>query len=777
MKPATRTAIVLALALIAVTVALFWPVTRCDFINYDDPDYVTDNPHVLNGLTAEGMAWAFQTRHSNNWHPLTWISHMLDFQIFGVQPGGHHVMNLFWHVINTVLLFWMLQRWTSAPGPSLFVAALFAWHPAHVESVAWIAERKDVLSTFFALLALSAYARYAQGPLSQSSTPRFQGVKPGFRPLTSVWYWLALLSFALGLMTKPMLVTLPFLMLLLDYWPLTRVSDDAVSPRIVRQPVPEEIGADLGTVHRAPMLWLVLEKLPFFLLSAVSCLITVLAQTEGGAVQGLARFSVSQRITNVSVSYARYLAECFWPRHLAVFYPLPAHWPAIQAVFAGALLIGLSLAAWRLRRRVPFLFTGWFWFVGTLIPVIGLLQVGRQAMADRYTYWPFIGLFILVAWGLNSLLAQWGLSRSVSAILAACACIACASRTRDQLRHWQNSETLFTHALAVTTNNAEAWLHLGLALHESGQVSRALECYRNAIQIEPGFLEAQNNLGIALVRLDRADEALEHYAGALRLRPGSAQLHNNLGLTLAHLGRWEEAIHEYSEAVRLDPEYPETRNNLGHALSALGKLDEAMVQLRRAIELRPDLAEAHYNLANALNLSRHLEEAITEYRISTRLKPRLSEAQDRLSSALLSLGRADEAVAAGRNAVRQQPARSDFHLHLAQALRASGNLDQAMVEYQTVLRLNPALAGAHYELADLLAQNGRCPDAIVHYQAGLQTAPENAEAHVCIAVCLLKEGKRQQARVQLSEALQLKPDHARAVQLLQALDAAADSVP
>ncbi|MGH7953147.1 MAG: tetratricopeptide repeat protein, partial [Limisphaerales bacterium] len=466
------------LLLALITLLAFLPVARDGFVNYDDQDYVTENSVVQNGLTLAGIKWAFTTFHASNWHPLTWLSLMLDDQLFGLNAGAFHFVNALFHAANTVLLFLLLLRLTTPRSeikngisprqnslwPCAFVAALFAWHPLHIESVAWISERKDVLSAFFALLTLLSYARYAQ---SRSKIEN-QKSKAGSANSTRD-YFLALIFFALSLMSKPMFVTLPFVMLLLDFWPLRRISNS---------------GFQISNVLR-----LIAEKIPFFLLTAISCVVTYFAQSHPGenAVASLQLVPLHYRILNTLISYARYLLKLFWPAHLAVIYPLLENlrWMIEMAIVAAIILAAISWIFWRTRRRFPYLLVGWLWFLGTLVPVIGLVQVGGAALADRYTYFPAIGIFIAVAFGARDLAIRFQFPKFILPAAAILISGACLIVTEDQLRYWRDSETLFRHALAVTKNNDIAHLDLGAALELEGKKNEALVEYHAAEKIAP----------------------------------------------------------------------------------------------------------------------------------------------------------------------------------------------------------------------------------------------------------------------------------------------------
>ncbi len=470
----------MAVLLVLVTVAIYWPVMRHDFINYDDNVYVTADVHVQNGLTLENIKWACCNPVSNNWHPLTVWSHMADCQLFGLKPWGHHLTSVLLHALNTVLVFLFLRSMTGAFWRSAMVAALFGLHPLHVESVAWVAGRKDVLSTCFGLLSLVFYACYGRKRLAvEDQNLKAQGV-PAPRPLD---YLLALIFFALGLMSKPMLVTWPFVMLLLDYWPLERFKRKSA--------------------------WrLVTEKTPFFALAVAASVVTFVVQKRGGSVLAAEALPLGVRSGNALISYCRYLGKLFWPTDLAVFYPHPGHWPLERVVLAGGLIVGLSVLFFVQRRRYPFLLMGWLWFCGTLVPVIGLVQMGLQAMADRYSYIPSLGVLVIAVWGVNELTESWHYRVVALSVAGAAAIVLCLALTRQQLGHWKDSEALFRHALEVTENNYLARLNLGSALDEKGQVDEAIREFQEAIRLKPNYAQAHNNLGVAIVKKGQLDEGI-----------------------------------------------------------------------------------------------------------------------------------------------------------------------------------------------------------------------------------------------------------------------------
>ncbi len=569
------------LLLFATTLLVYWPATKCDFINLDDPAYFTTNPHVLSGLTAGNVAWAFTTGDTGNWHPLTWLSLMLDAEIFGPNnPAGPHLTNVLFHGLNTVLLFLLLLKLTGRTVPSACVAALFAWHPLHVESVAWISERKDVLSTLFGLLAFLSYLRYVK-----------EDRRGGF--------WLALVFFAFSLMSKPMLVTMPFVLLLLDWWPLGRLSLPGGKPVLKR---------------------LLLEKIPFFALSSISCVITFFVQKKAGAVDSLTVFSLSERIENAFVAYARYLGKTVWPTQLANPYPPPGHWGSSVVIFSVALVIGLSVTAVLLARRLPYVFTGWFWFVGTLIPVIGLVKVGIQSMADRYTYLPLIGIFIIFAWGMAEICAKWQIPKIFVAVVAATILCASVAQTRTQLGYWKNSETLFRHTLEVTRNNYVADNDLGTWLSKNGQISEAMDCFQKALRINPYDAEILYNLGNAYSKSGDWDDAINSYQRSLKIKPDQSDVLGNLGFALAEEKQYTNAIACFLASLKLKPDSAEVHNNLASVLFIGHEFAAAEEQFGEALRITPDNPQIYVNLGDTLVRENKIAEAAQCYQKALELR-------------------------------------------------------------------------------------------------------------------------------------------------------------
>jgi tetratricopeptide (TPR) repeat protein len=625
--------------------AIYWPATRNDFVNFDDPDYVSENLHVTGGLSLANAKWAFCKPEASNWHPLTMLSHALDCQLFGLKPWGHHLTSVLLHALNAGLVFALLCQMTGAAWRSLFAAALFAVHPLRVESVAWVAERKDVLSGFFGLLALVFYARYAhmRAPL-EGREPVTPGGLPSKRRTSARAYVAALFFFALGLMSKPMLVTWPLVMLLLDYWPLGRFQ-----------------------TCRA---WrLVTEKIPFFALAAAASLVTWMVQKQGGALLSFASAPPAERVGNALISYCRYLGKLFWPTDLAVLYPLPGHWPMDKVLLAGGLTFCLSALFFAMRRGHPFLLVGWLWFCGTLVPVIGLVQVGVQAMADRYTYLPSLGVLMFVIWGAYDLARRWRPGVMALSVAGSAAVVLCAVSARQQLSHWKDSEALFRQALKVTDHNYVAHKSLGDALGSKGQSDAAIQQFEQAIRLKPDYIEAHNNLGNAFLRTGQTEEAITQLRETIRLKPDYALARCNLGIAFLRKGHIEEGISQFQEAIRLDPGYADTHNNLGGALLRKGQIDQAIPQLQEAIRLKPEHANAHNNLGTALLRKGQIDEAISQFQEAIRLKPEHADAHNNLGIALLRKGQIDQAISQFQEAIRLRPDHPNAHNNLARALQ------------------------------------------------------------------------------------------------------------
>jgi len=619
--------LIISLLLIFAIIIAYGQVRNFDFVDFDDGIYITENSQVQKGFTVEGLAWAFTTFHAANWHPLTWLSHMLDFQIYGLSPMGHHWTNLLFHIANSLLMFLVLKRMTGALWRSAFVAALFALHPLHVESVAWISERKDVLSTFFWLLTMLAYLSYVKKP---------------------VWirYFMVMLFFVLGLMSKPMLVTLPFVLLLLDFWPLRRFRFD-------NNRLSQSSGKTCFDFKEASRV--IVEKIPLFIAVVVSSVLTFFAQQSQGAVGSLTSFSISARISNALVSYASYVGKAIWPQKLAVFYPYPDAIPAWQPIGAALLIAGTCCLALQYSKRYPYIAVGLFWYLGTLVPVIGLVQVGPQAMADRYTYIPLIGLFIIVAWGVSDLLVKWHYQKiflGVSAVIILSALTVC---TFFQASHWRNTITLFENAVKVTENNYKALNNLGAALIDKGKPDEALLYFAEALRINPQKTDARNNLANMLFLQGKPDEAVFHYNEILKFNPQKADARNNLANVLSAQGKLDEAVLHYKEAIKINPEYVDAHYNLANVLSCRGKLDEAVLHYKEAIKISPEYVKAHYQLGRILINQGKMKQALFHFANTIRISPDYAEGYNQIGLILAGQGKYNKAEEFFSKAVQIRP--------------------------------------------------------------------------------------------------------------------------
>lgn len=587
----------ICLFLMAVTFAVYRQVSHHEFVSYDDRLYVTENAHVKAGLTRESTRWAFSAGYAANWHPLSWLSHMLDVELFGLDSGRHHLINLLFHLSNTGLLFLLLSRMTGAVWPGLFAAALFALHPLHVESVAWVAERKDVLSAFFWMLTLIAYHEYVK--------------RPG-----PVRYLVTLSAFVLGLMSKPMLVTLPLVLFLLDYWPLGRL-----------RPGPQAAGPN------SPCWRLILEKVPFLALSFASGVITLYAQQQGGAVASLKNVPLIFRAVNALWAYVVYLGRMIWPLHLAVIYPLPATLTVLQGLTAVLLLGAISLLVIRNAPGHPYFLVGWLWYLVTLLPVIGLVQVGLQSVADRYTYIPLIGIFIMIAWGAWLIAGRGRSYRVAVTVLAFFILSAFGVRTWIQLSYWQNSITLFSHAIDAVPNNYVAHQNLATNLVESGRLDQAVYHYAQVLRVWADDPDALIGMGNALARQGKFHEAVYYSARAVQVKPDSADAHFNLGFVLMEQGKVDQAIDHYSEGLHLDPGHADIQLEVGVALGRQGKLDESIRHFSEALRIKPDFPEGHYSLGAALARQGKYDESIRHFSEALRIKPDFPEARLALEAA------------------------------------------------------------------------------------------------------------------------------------------------
>jgi len=628
-------------ALVITTLLVYLPVCNHEFVRYDDDVYVTNNPNVQSGLTAQNIKWAFTTGYASNWHPVTWLSHQLDCTLFDLNYGAHHLVNVLFHLANTVLLLIILNRLTKRFWPSAFVAALFALHPLHVESVAWVAERKDVLSAFFWFLTMLAYTRYAEKPSA-------------FR------YILTLILFALGLMSKPMLVTLPFVLLLLDYWPLDRIRN---------------------------LKKVVIEKVPLFLLSAVSSIITFIVQQKGGAVSAI---PLNERLANAICSYLAYIGKMFWPINLAVLYPHPAAGiPASKVIICAIAIVFLTILTIYFGRRRKDLLVGWLWFLGTLVPVIGIVQVGSQAMADRYTYVPLIGLFIMIAFASASadLFPKMQFRKVFLATLAVAILSACAVATSNQLRYWKNSISLFEHTLAVTENNNVVLNNYANILNSLGRSTQAVEYLEKAAKARPNSPQIRNNLGEALKKLGQPDKAVEQYEIALKLDPAFVVARYNLGVAFFDKGDYDAAIEQF-------------KTYLGPDANIATMPDKDRFQ--NILRAKPDAGNAFSHIGFALAMKGNPADAVRYYQLALQFDSEDVISHGRLALALAALGRIDEAIDQCRIVLSARPDDAEMHANLGILLESKGQKNQAVESYKKALQIDPNSTKASNRLDALI---------------------------------------------------------------------------
>ncbi len=752
----------LGFALLAATLLVYAPTRHHQFINWDDNEYVQNNPQVQGGLNLSGVRWALTTFHAANWHPLTWLSHMLDWALFGQWAGGHHLTNLFLHTLNTLLILLFLHDITGAFYRSLMVAALFALHPLHVESVAWVAERKDLLSTLFSLPALWAYAVWTR-------RKRFG------------YYCAALVSFALALAAKPMPVTLPFVMLLMDGWPLEQPLYNANGPE--------------WKARWAPLASRLLEKWPFFLLTLASCILTVQAQQAGGAIAPLEALPLAARLQNAVIAYAAYIAKTIWPAALSPIYPLIMPLPKGPTLVSLGLLTGVCALVWRLRR-FGFLPMGWLWYLGMLVPTIGIVHVGSQAMADRYTYMPLIGLFIMAVWGSALVARKFNLPTWSGALASGVLLALLGVATFQQALVWRDSETLFRHAVRLDPRNYiahgalgdtlralkrqdEAMVHykaalatypfdpqvltdLGVMAADQGKIEEGLTYLHQALKVRPDFFPTRFNLGEILIKARRYEEAAAHLQQAVRLQPNDARAHTSLGVVQAHLGRWREAEISHRKAIRLSPQHAEAWNNLGYALAMTGRLDEAIEAFGEAVRRRPAFAEAIVNWSNALAQAGDVDGAEARIEEGLAALPKNAELHYSLANLLAGRNRLDEAIDHYAQTLEADPKHALAANNMAHALGRSGRANEAIAQYRRTLEIDPNLAMAHNNLGLLLLNMDRLDEAQAHFQQALAADAGYANAHFNLGLLHGRRSAWSDAVNHFKEALRLRPDFSAA---------------
>jgi tetratricopeptide (TPR) repeat protein len=705
--------------LVIATAGVYWQVKDFEFIEYDDISYVTENPYVQQGLTRDSFIWAFTATHSANWHPLTWLSHMLDIELYGMNPGPHHLTNVLFHIGNTLLLFLLLRRMTGAVWRSGTVAALFALHPLHVESVAWVAERKDVLSTFFWILTLLAYTRYTE--------------KTGIKTYVPVLIW-----FIMGLLSKPMLVTLPFVLLLLDYWPLGRIGN---SPQF------------------SNLRGLLLEKIPLFIFSAISSIITFFVQQGGGAVGSLEVCPLTIRIANALIAYVAYLGKMLYPFNLSYFYPYSFKIPIWQPIAASFFIVFMFLLAIKFAKQHPYFPLGWLWYMGTLVPVIGLVQVGSQSMADRYTYIPLIGIFILMVWGVTALVSGKAYGKTFLCTITPAVLLVLITTTYFQITYWQNGITLFEHALHAVKDNALNRNNLGVALSNKGKLDEAIGHYSRAVQISPDYADAYKNMGVALSKQGKANKAVGHYLEALRIRPNDTEALNLMGVALEKLGKTDEAAQYYSRSLKADPRNARAHNNIATLMANQGRSDDAFLHLTEALRLDPNYEEAHYNMGNILSAQGKIVQAMGHYSRAIELNPDDADNYNNMGSSLLGIGKQEQAAIYFQKALEINPEHTQARNNLKQLEDARKEADQLAAKMREEFGEHPDNPDLYYQVGNLYKQRGFPEEAARQYENAIRLQPDFADATVELAILHAKKGDYEQAASLLKKVTVFQPDN------------------
>ncbi len=688
---------IIYVTLAVVILTVYWQAHQFDFVNFDDVVYVIENRHVQSGMTLDGVRWAFSTTHAAFWHPLTWLTLMVDYEIYGLKAGGYHVTNVILHILSVLLLFWLLNRMTGAVWKSAFVAAVFALHPLHVEPVAWISQRKDVLSALLGMLTLCLYVRYTENQV--------------FRRYLAV-----LFTFSLALMSKPMVVTLPVIMILLDYWPLGRFEQR----------------------KEGFFMWQLKEKMPFFILSAVFSIITIYAQSPWKQAHPVSRVTgvffycvtnLGSTISNALVYFVRYLEKIFWPHHLAVFYPFPEILPPLQVIPAALLIFVISAVTIATRKRLPFLMVGWLWFLIALLPVIGIIRKGFFAIADHYVYLPFIGIAIMSAWGIPFLIPSAETKKKILCPLTIVILAVLSFLTCKQCAHWKNSFELWNHATLVTTDNYLAYTNRGNANVVLGRYQQAIEDCTKALQIKPDYPYAYFNRGFAYGKLGQYQRAIEDLNHGIRLKPDDGSGYFNRGNAYGKLGQYQRAIEDYNLGIRLKPDKAEGYANRGDAYGELGQYQRAIENYNQAILIKPDYAKAYYHRGYAYYKLGQKARAIEDYNEAIRLKPDFAEA---------------------------------YYINRGNIYDELGGYQQALENYNTALRLKPDDAEAYYNRGNVYYRSGRYQQAIADYKKSIQLKPDNDKAYYNRGNAYMKFHQYQSAIQDYNKAIRLNPQYVKA---------------
>jgi protein O-mannosyl-transferase len=684
--------IILIVALVLGTLAVYGQVYNYDFFSIDDDVYVYENSDVRSGLSLHSIINSFTSTHGSClWIPVTWLSLIIDRELFGLNPGAFHLINVLFHILNTLLLFAFFRKTTGYAGRSAFIAALFALHPLHVESVAWITERKDVLSIFFMMLALQSYAQYVEN-------------------LSLKKYLPVIIFFALGIMAKPMIITFPVLLLLLDFWPLGRLTGGGKA-----KPV---------SINR-----IILEKIPFFAISAIDFVATLVAAKRGEALISLNALPLFQRIQEALVSYMLYMGKMFVPRRLAFFYPYRNEAiPLWEVVCAVLVLSGITLLAIRLWRNSPWYAFGWFWYLVSLIPVIGFFQTGEQSMADRFTYMPLIGLFVLGVWGVSESMKNRSQGKLIVSLLMAVIISVYGTITWVQVRHWKDSYSLLSHALTVTSKNCLAHRYIGYYYASHGKIEDAFIHFNEALKIDPGFPEIHNDLGVLFTRIGNYDEALAHFRDALRLNPNYPEVHDNIGILYAYQGKNNEALMHYNESLKLKPNNYKALKDIGILWYNIGDTDKALGYYNEALRLNPYYAEAHDNIGILYDGQGKTNEALMHYNKALKLDPNNDKVRKDIGILWYNIGNIDKALRYFNEALKLNPGNADTHNSIGIILYKEGKTDEAFKHFSEVLQINPNIPEAYFYLGNILVQQEKYEEAIIRYKEAIRLNPDLVDA-------------------------------------------------
>ena len=690
------TEIIIIFFIISVTFSLYFQVHQFEFVGFDDNEYVYENPHVTSGINFENIRWALTAFHSNNWHPLTWISHMVDCRIFGLNPGWHHLVNLFFHISNSVLLFIIFRRMSGRLWQSAFVAAVFAVHPLHVESVAWVSERKDVLSTFFGLLTILSYAWYVG--------------KQNFKR-----YSLVISFFILGLLSKPMLVTLPFVLLLLDYWPLRRFHF---------QKEAEGSRQNFFNIKHIN----IIEKIPLFVIAAASSIMTFFAQKAGAVMVSLAFIPIETRVANAITSYVSYIVRLFVPLNLSCIYPHPLVISWEKLLLSVTLLMIISAFAIKNIKKAPYFIVGWLWFLGTLVPVIGLVQVGMQSMADRYMYIPSIGLLLIISWGASEIIQKKKAAKKVSETVAIIGIILMVIISWKQIAYWENSEKLFKRALQVTDNNYIAHHKLGAYFSTQGREENAIKNYLKSIQIDPGFHDSYFNLGLLYYHQGEMEKAVSNLLKAAAIKPDYADTYSILGAAFFQKKDYEKAEENYLKEVKIAPDRIDANFNVGAVYLCLDKIDEAIAFFKKTIDLRPDFVNGYHYLGLSFDKKGQGEKALEYYQIALGIKPDSMKIRFLVAKKMMEQKKFAKAADQYSSILRLNPNNANAMHKKGVALSKLGDIDNAIKYYSKAIKLEPKFAEAYFDLGSALYIKGDVNGAISCFEQTLRIRPGFSKA-------------------------------------------------